>query len=126
MTTTNFTVAAEKRVKTMQDIENQAYRLIEMNWRRKNVWESSNASKAAKNSREKMINAAYLNAAAQHMTTKAKAISEFLSVKPLHTAYCVILDYNSPSVGFALKVASPFCIESLLNNPDEVLEMINA
>ena len=116
----------EKEPKTMQEIENQAYRLGERNWRRKNVWESSEASRAAKNSRDRLINKAYLNAAAKHLTTKAKAISEFLSVKPMHEAFCVMLDYNSPAVGMALKVASPFCVESLLNDPDKVLALINA
>lgn len=35
-------------VKTMQDIENQTYRLSECNWSRHNVWVSSEASKAVK------------------------------------------------------------------------------
>lgn len=48
-------------VKTMQDIENQTYRLSERNWRHRNVWESSEALKAVKNSRDKLINKAYLN-----------------------------------------------------------------
>ena len=115
-----------KKCKTMQEIENQTYRLSERNWRRKNVWESSDVSRTAKNSRDKLINKAYLNAAAKHLTTKAKGISEFLSVKPMHEAYCVTLDYNSPAVGMALEVASPFCVESLLNDPDKVLALINA
>lgn len=48
-------------VKTMQDIENQTYRLSERNWRRHNVCESSEALKAVKNIRDKLINKAYLN-----------------------------------------------------------------
>lgn len=119
------TPANESEAKTMQEIENQAYRLTEMNWRRKNVWESSEASKAAKNSRDRLICKAYLNAAAKHLTKKAKAISEFLSVKPMHSQFCVMLDYNSPAVGMGLKVGSPFCVEDLLNNPDKVLALIN-
>ena len=110
----------------MQEIENQAYRLGERNWRRTNVWPSSEASKAAKISRDELINKAYLNAAAKHLTEKAKTISEFLSVKPIYSQYCVMLDYNTPAVGMALKVASPFCVESLLNNPDKVLALIYA
>lgn len=113
-------------VKTMQEIENQAYRLGERNWRRRNVWESSEASKAAKNNRDKLINKAYLNAAAKHLTAKAQTISGFLFVRPIHEAFCVALEYSSPAVGMSLKIASPFCVESFLNNPDQVLEKINA
>lgn len=112
-------------VKTIQEIENQAYRLTERNWRRVNVWATSEASKAVKNSRDKLICKAYLNAAAKHLTKKAKAISEFLSVKPLHDAFCVTLDYNSPAVGMGLKVGSPFCVEDLLNDPKQVLNLLN-
>lgn len=115
-----------EEIKTMQEIENQGYRLCERNWRRVNVWPTSEASKAAKNSRDKLICKAYLNAAAKHLTAKAKAISEFLSVKPMHEISCVMLDYSSPTVGVALEVASPFCVESLLNDPDKVLARINA
>lgn len=113
-------------VKTMQDIENQAYRLSERNWSRRNVWESSEASRAAKNNRDKLIDKAYLNAAAKHLTAKARIINEFLFVHPIHEAFCVALEYSSPAVGMSLKVASPFCVEELLNNPEQVLEKLNA
>lgn len=113
-------------VKTMQDIENQAYRLGERNWRRRNVWESSEASKTAKNSRDKLINKAYLNAAAKHLTEKARAINSYLTVRPMHEAFCVALEYISPAVGMSLKIASPFCVEAFLNNPEQVLEKLNA
>ena len=116
-------------VKTMQEIENQAVKLTQKNWKHFNGNSSINVSETAKalrTSRDKLINKAYLNAAAKHLTTKAKAISEFLSVKPMHEAFCVMLDYNTPAVGMALKVASPFCVESLLNNPDKVSALINA
>lgn len=115
-----------KEVKTMQDIENQAYRLGERNWRRRNVWESSEASKTAKNSRDKLINKAYLNAAAKHLTEKARAINSCLTVRPMHEAFCVALEYISPAVGMSLKIASPFCVEAFLNNPEQVLEKLNA
>ena len=88
------------------------------------MWDSYEASKAAKKSRDKLINKAYLNAAAKHLTIKAKAINEFLSVKPMHEAFCVMLDFNSPAVGMALNFASPFCVEALLNEPEKVLELI--
>ena len=110
----------------MQQLENQGYRLIERNWRRTNVWESSAASKAAKNSRDKLIGKAYLNAAAKHLTNKAKKISVYLSVKPLHEEFSVILDYNSPSAGVALRVSDEFSMESFLNNPDKVRELLGA
>lgn len=113
-------------VKTMQDIENQACRLSERNWRRRNVWESSEASKAAKNSRDKLIDKAYLNAAAKHLTEKARAINSYLTVRPMHEAFCVALEYSSPAVGMSLKIASPFCVEAFLNNPGQVLEKLNA
>lgn len=96
------------------------------NWRRRNVWESSAASKDAKNSRDKLIGRAYLNAAAKHLTAKAKAINEFLSVRPIHEAFCMTLEYNSPAVGMSLQIASPFCVEAFLNNPEQVLEKLNA
>lgn len=123
---TNVITIKNANEKTMQDIENQAYRLSERNWRRRNVWESSEASKAAKNSRDKLINKAYLNAAAKHLTEKARAINSYLTVRPLHDAFCVVLEYNSPSVGQSLKFASPFCIESFLDKPDQVLAILNA
>lgn len=109
-------------IKTMQEIENQAFRLHERNWRRKNVWGSSEASMAAKNSRDGLLNRAYLNAAAKHLTQKAKAINDLLSVRPIHDDFCVALEYSSPSVGFSLRVASPFCIETILNDPMQVLD----
>ena len=117
----------EKEPKTMQEIENQAVKLTQINWRHFNGNSSVNVSETAKalrTSRDKLINKAYLNAAAKHLTIKAKAINEFLSVKPIHSAYCVMLDYNSPAVGMALNYASPFCVEALLNEPEKVLELI--
>lgn len=123
---TNVITIKNANEKTMQDIENQAYRLSERNWRRRNVWESAEASKAAKNSRDKLIDKAYLNAAAKHLTEKARAINSYLTVRPLHDAFCVVLEYNSPSVVQSLKFASPFCIESFLDKPDQVLAILNA
>lgn len=114
------------KVKIMQEMENQACRLIDRNWRRRNVWESSEASRVAKNSRDKLINKAYLNAAAKHLTEKARAINKFLTVCPMHEAFCVALEYSSPSVGMSLKIASPFDVEALLNKPAQVLEKLNA
>ena len=123
---TNVITIKNANEKTMQDIENQAYRLSERNWRRRNVWESSEASKAAKNSRDKLIGKAYLNAAAKHLTEKARAINSYLTVRPMHEAFCVALEYISPAVGMSLKFASPFCIESFLDKPDKVLAILYA
>lgn len=123
------TAIPTRPAKTMQEIESQALKLTNRNWRHFNGWSSVNVSETAKalrEKRDKLINVAYLNAAAKHLTTKAQAISEFLSVKPMCEVFCVMLDYNSPAVGMALKVASPFCVESLLNDPDKVLALINA
>lgn len=117
------------KVKTMQDLENQALRLTQRNWCHFNGWSSVHASETIKalwKSREALINSAYLNAAAKYLTEKAKAIDGFLNVRPIHEAFCVALEYNSPSVGMALKIASPFCVESFLTNPDQVLEKLNA
>lgn len=117
------------KVKTMQDLENQALRLTQRNWCHFNGWSSVHVSETIKalwKSREALINSAYLNAAAKYLTEKAKAIDGFLNVRPIHEAFCVALEYNSPSVGMALKIASPFCVESFLTNPDQVLEKLNA
>lgn len=118
--------ATPAKAKTMQEMENQALRLTDRNWRRRNTWESSETSKAAKINRDKLIDKAYLNAAAKHLTAKAREIDEFLSVRPVFDGFCVALEYNSPSAGVALKIASPFCIEAFLNNPDQVLAKLNA
>ena len=93
---TNVITIKNANEKTMQDIENQAYRLSERNWRRRNVWESSEASKAAKNSRDKLIDKAYLNAAAKHLTEKARAINSYLTVRPLHDAFAWFLNTIPP------------------------------
>ncbi len=111
--------------KTMQDIENQAYRLSERNWRRANTWKSSAASMAAKNSRDRLIDRAYLSAAAKHLTEKARAIDKYLTVRPIFDDFYMALDYNSPAAGLTLQIAPPFAIESILNNPAEVLNNIN-
>lgn len=113
-----------KTTKTMQDLENQAYRLGGRNWRRENTWKSSAASMAAKNSRDRLIDRAYLSAAAKHLTEKARAIDKHLTVRPIFDDFCVALDYNPPAAGLTLQIAPPFTIESILNNSAEVLDSI--
>lgn len=110
----------------MVQIENQAYRLTEKNWSRTNIWESSEASRAAKNSRDKLICRAYMSAAAKHLTEKAKNIDKHLSVCPLSDMSGLVLDYNTPSVSMGLMVADAFSIEALLDEPKKVFEKLNA
>lgn len=117
---------ANTQEKTMVQLENQAYRLTEKNWGRRNVWESSEASRAAKIGRDKLICRAYMSAAAKHLTAKAKDIDEHLSVWPLSDMSGLVLDYNTPSVGVSLLVSDAFSLESFLNAPDKVIEELNA
>lgn len=114
------TTKSIRAAKTMVQLENQGFRLFERNWRRRNVWESTAAAKAAKNQRDILIGRAWLNAAAFHLTNKAKKICEYLSVKAFHDDYTVGLDYNSPGCGCYVQIASPFDIEELLDNPAEI------
>lgn len=116
---TNNTKTGTNPAKTMQEIENQVYRLSMLNWSRR-----GNVSKVAKNSRDALICKAYLNDAAKHLAIKARSINKNLTVRPLHDCFYVALEYCSPSVGFTLKLASPFEIESFLGNPVQVTEMI--
>jgi len=120
------TATENKPAKTMQQIENQAFRLSEMNWRRKNVWETSEAAKAAKNNRDGVIDKAYLNAAAYHLNNKAKSVHKYLKVWVLDSAFAVCLDYNSPGFGCTVKIGSPFDIETLLNDPSKIWGTLNA
>ncbi len=112
--------------KSIQQLENQAYKLSESNWRRKNVWGSTAAAMAAKNSRDALIDKAWLNAAAFHLNNKAKDFNEYLSVKAFGKEFDVVLDYNSPFFGCTLKIASPFEIERLLNNPSEIFKILES
>lgn len=41
-------------MKTMQELENQSFRLSEINWRRKNTWANSETSRNAKNNRDEL------------------------------------------------------------------------
>lgn len=47
--------------KTIAEIQNQADRLSEANWRRKNTWTSSTKSRLAKTSRDRLIARAEAN-----------------------------------------------------------------
>lgn len=113
-------------MKSMTQIENQAFRLGNMNWLRKNTWSTSEETKAAKMKRDELINKAYYNAAAKHLTAKAKNICKHLRVWVLSDYSDVVLDYDGPGVGFTLKIAGPFEIEMLLNDNKKVVEIIKS
>lgn len=111
-------------MKTMQTLENQAYILSEKNWRRKNIWASEDAARVAKKSRDILIGKAYEAAAVALLTAKAKKIDSRLSVRIIGD--CMMLDFNTPAVGFGLMVSDAFSIENYLNNPEKVIKKINA
>lgn len=110
----------------MQELENQSFRLSEMNWRRKNTWANSETSRNAKNSRDELICKAYFSAVAKHLTAKAKSINPNLRVWTLDDMSALVVDFNTKSVGFSLMVADAFSVEAFLNDPQKVIEKINA
>lgn len=111
-------------MKTMQDLENQAFELSEKNWKRKNVWASEDASKEAKKNRDILICKAYNAASVALLKVKAKEIDSRLSVRIIGDS--MMLDFNTPAAGFGLMVSDAFSIEKFLNNPEKVIKKINA
>lgn len=110
----------------MQELENQSFRLSEMNWRRKNSWASSEISRNAKNSRDELICKAYFSAVAKHLTAKAKTVNPYLEVFALADMSGLVVDFSNKSVGFSLMIADAFSVEAFLNDPQKVNARINA
>lgn len=111
-------------MKKIQILENQAYDLSEKNWSRKNIWASEDAARVAKKNRDILICRAYEAAAVALLTAKAKKIDSRLSIRIIGDS--MMLDFNTPAVGFCLMVSDAFGIEKFLNNPEKVIKKINA